>query len=292
MNDQSQKSSPETLPDTPSAISSPESADGATPCDSLDGPIADLFGQALAPVSPSALLVGEKDSPMNATYGLSGESLSASDALQSCLENRLRQRLNGSVLCEVIWKQWISPWGRSLFKPRARVRSITEIDISLWATAKAADGRGNPYPKQLGDRRSELRHQVWPTPQARDHFPAHTPEYIAEKKAQGHGMSNLNDVVSTWPTPTRGMQQGGCNARPANVKRIMAGETKRPSGAQMQVALEDLSLATVLNGSLEPMEKLGQLNPEFVCWLMGFPREWDACAPTATPSSRKSQRNS
>jgi hypothetical protein len=30
---------------------------------------------------------------------------------------------------------------------------------------------------------------------ARDHFPAHSPEYIAEKMAQGHGMANLNDRV-------------------------------------------------------------------------------------------------
>jgi len=37
--------------------------------------------------------------------------------------------------------------------------------------------------------------KLWPTPQARDHFPAHKPEYIAAKKAQGHGMSNLNDAV-------------------------------------------------------------------------------------------------
>jgi hypothetical protein len=38
---------------------------------------------------------------------------------------------------------------------------------------------------------------------ARDTFPAHTPEYIAEKKAQGHGMANLNDTVhlAGWPTP-------------------------------------------------------------------------------------------
>jgi hypothetical protein len=39
----------------------------------------------------------------------------------------------------------------------------------------------------------------WPTPQSRDHFPAHSQEYIAEKKAQGHGMSNLNDVA-LWST--------------------------------------------------------------------------------------------
>lgn len=54
----------------------------------------------------------------------------------------------------------------------------------------------------------------WPTPQARDHFPAHSPEYIAAKKAEGHGMANLNDLVvlSGWPTPC---QQDGPNGGPA-----------------------------------------------------------------------------
>jgi hypothetical protein len=55
--------------------------------------------------------------------------------------------------------------------------------------------------------------RLWATPQARDYFPAHTPEYVAAKKAQGHGMRNLNDEVSmlsaaaspakTSPSPER-----------------------------------------------------------------------------------------
>jgi DNA (cytosine-5)-methyltransferase 1 len=45
----------------------------------------------------------------------------------------------------------------------------------------------------------------WGTPQARDHFPAHSDEYVAAKKAQGHGMQNLNDQaqLAAWATPTR-----------------------------------------------------------------------------------------
>ena len=50
-----------------------------------------------------------------------------------------------------------------------------------------------------------LERQVenWAAPQARDHFPAHTPEYIAAKKAIGHGMRNLNDETEHWQAPAQ-----------------------------------------------------------------------------------------
>ena len=42
----------------------------------------------------------------------------------------------------------------------------------------------------------------------------------------------------------------------------------------------------------EPTESRGQLNPDFVCWLMGYPDGWLNYADSATPSSRKSPRKS
>lgn len=41
----------------------------------------------------------------------------------------------------------------------------------------------------------------WAAPQARDHFPPHSPERIAAMKAEGHGMRNLNDEAATWSSP-------------------------------------------------------------------------------------------
>ncbi len=39
--------------------------------------------------------------------------------------------------------------------------------------------------------------------------------------------------------------------------------------------------ARIINGD--------RLNPDFARWLMGYPPAWGNCAPTAMPSSRKSQ---
>ncbi len=242
--DPSRMCSPVTSPDTRNVISSPGLADGAMPCASQDGLTTDLFGLEVVHVSRSVSRANGRGSQMRATSGLSGENLSASDHLQRSLESRLRVHLNGSDLCEVIWKPWAAPWGQSLSRPRARVRIISEIDMGLWPTVRAnkwghPDSHGNTAMFQVSP---------WATPAARDYRSDRSRKSSAE----------------------------------------IYGSKGRPLPRQaLEATLNGVTGAASFPGSLAPTERLGGLNPEFVCWLMGLPQDWVGCAPSKIEFTRK-----
>ena len=189
---------------TPNAISLPESASGVTPCASPAGLTTDLFGQAPALASLSALQGQDAALLTSATSGLSGSISSASAALQLSLVNKLKQRLDtaGSTLFKLTWKQKNTPAGRSVSLLRVSKRPISD------------------------------------------------------------------SAFGSWPTP--------------NANEDAAGSLR----GKMQWMLTHEAKSRDLAG----YEAGKQLNPALARWLMGLPPAWDDCAPTATPSSRKSRK--
>lgn len=253
---------------TPNATSSPASAFGPTPFAEPDGQMIDLFG--LVPVranlSPrQALELGFR------TQGISGQVLPgtlASASLQSSLESRLRAKTQilGSTLYKLTWKPWRTPLGPCRFRLRASVLRTSETEPAGWQTPTAIDSRRGDYQYDQGDKskprpsnQGAAKLAAWPTPNAG------TPQSLRgngqdpeASKAQGHQV-NLKDAVRYL-----------IHDQPARLT----------ASGQM------------LTGSSAGMESGGQLNPAHSRWLMGLPAEWDACAPTETPSMLKRQRSS
>jgi hypothetical protein len=199
-----------TLEATHSAISSQASEDGALRYGLQDGPMTDLFGQVVAPASPSALQAPSVAATMSATYGLRSSGSSASAALQASLASRLPALLgsHGSTMFALTWKMKATPLRRQICQLAARAHPTKDSDCSGWLTPRA---RGDAGGKRWRDRLAK----------------------------------NLEDQ--------------------ARIYALMRG-------------LTDTEVARL------------SLSATFVRRLMGYPGVWDACAPTATPSCRKSPR--
>ena len=219
----------------------------------------------------------------------------------------MKQRLttDGSTLFNLTWREKVTPAGRLVSRLAASARRTLDKDCGSWPTPQARDEKNGwderalnphnkPYSKDLND---FALLASWPTASARDW--KDTPGMSETgTNPDGSTRSRLDQLprqanLAGWSTPDN-CERGGVKPRPG---RSLQGEYLQ---RQVHLAVQAwangparlTATGEMLTGSTAGMESGGQLNPAHSRWLMGLPPEWDACAPTAMPSSRKSRKPS
>ena len=124
------------------------------------------------------------------------------------------------------------------------------------ATVYGSSGNGTGNNTQSRGRPSlETFAKQWPTPKSS----SRGPDYARGNRPRSGG-DDLATAAARWPTPPPSDASGGGN------------RTSTPSKAHAGVSLTD---ACLTGDSSTPRSVVtGQLNPQWVEWLMGFPTGW------------------
>lgn len=254
-----------TLMDSPSVIFSLVSAAGLSRSDLREFRKMRLSGREARLANRLAQQENNSDSSTRDTSRQSSSTSSASVTLQSSLGNRLRRQLQnrGCAIYKLTWKEKTTPSGLPYSQLVASALRTKENDSSFvridWPTPavslitndvnmRSTDGRTKP--NKLGWAAAMV---AWPTPTANDY------------KGSGETVIRKDGKDRTFDRLDYSTEQG----------------------LKITQSIRITASGQMLTGSAAGMENSGQLNPAHSRWLMGYPPEWDDCAVTAMPSSRK-----
>lgn len=302
-----------TLWDTGSAISSPGSASGPTPCGSPDGLTSGPCGPEAPPASRFRPQDGGAVLPTSGTLPPSGSISSISARLTLSLVSRLRQRCerDGSTLYRMNWKREATPSGRHHFRLAASARrtsaSAPTSERCGWPTPTSRDHKDGasegtvPLNALLG---RAVWLAGWPTPTAMgagavdlERLDARRAECKA-RTGNGNGFGLTLDqaaplYLSGWPTPVANDVTNSTHCYgPKQKDGTRAHFLKLPGAAQIAGPARLAASGEMRTGSTAAMGNGGRLNPAHPRWLMGLPPEFCACIATATASSPRKRRRS
>lgn len=261
-----------TLLNTIGPIFSQESLDGNSLCNSLDGQ--DQLGPEVALASLSPRQAKEKGLLTSGIYGHPGSGSLNSVILQSSLANRLHQKmdLGGSMLFSMTWRQRATAAGR-LYCHLHTLRRTSGREFGFWATPAQRDYRSN-------NASAEHHQKRWKESRGKPLGEMVHQQILGLPLSGFHAETESGALLASWPTP--GMMDG----TRAGVEQSYEHWLKSAARHKKKGVNKHLHL----NAAADSSGNKGLLNPSFSRWLMGFPMNWDLCAPKGKSISHHSSK--
>ncbi len=233
---------------------------GTSPAQTSGPTQAQLFSQVDSPASRSALPGSKEARAMTVSSGRQcSQLLPQSSQLGSLVKMLLVSSAWSSTACLLTWKAKATPQFRLLFQLSPSMPDTDEIESGLWQMPVADDSVDREKGKfnSRGEPKLSAQVKLWPTPR-NNTGPSTDPRHLS-----------LCGAVKLFPTPTV------CEV--PRTPESYAARRARPRATKG--GGDGPNLATVAGG---------QLNPQWVEWLMGYPEGWTELSASEMPSSRRS----